>query len=165
MKTNLKPSDVTTELIMAVYTYVGKRAIAETMRAEVDKVTTQLLTDIELYSEGNNYRSSKRIFNPSDTWLCRDDEVMETFYTEIDNRLKEVGLKPDDMERDFCPALVAEHEQIKAEWQMLTEVAKMLELDMTGNDLNNQLLCQKDGLNKRREFIDMTVGLVLNLNK
>lgn len=90
---------------------------------------------------------------------------MDAYYTEIDKRLKQLNMKPSDMERDFCPALVAEHEQLKAEWHIMDVAATMMELNYNGKELNHKLLCQKNGLEQRQKMIDLMVKLVLSIEK
>jgi hypothetical protein len=55
-----------------------------------------------------------------------------------------------------------EDQQRDAELAIFDAAATMMQLDMDGRDLNNGLLCQKDGLSKRQEFIDLMVKAVVN---
>jgi len=168
MRTNLTRNDVTQELIDLVTEYLARRVIAEVTRQEVDAVQRDVLQDIVVMSTAREHphgRSlpSKRITDPDLTYLCRDESAMTTYYQAIDTKLREAGIKPDDMELDYCPALVAECNQVEAEWAILDEAAKMLDIHTGKGELNSGLLCCKNGLETRQEFIDLTVSLVLSL--
>ena len=162
MKTDLTPQDVTTELIDAVAEYLVLRAAAEVTRQEVDKVQREILAAVEL-TDTREWGSQERITDPGETYRCRDDAAMAQYYQAVDTALRAADLKPNDMEFDYCPALVAEHDQLKAEWTIIDEAAKMLEVFPGKGEFNNALLCAKDGLAQRQKFIDLTVDLVLSL--
>ena len=170
MKTKLTPKDVTSELIDNVAEYLVLRAKAETIRQEVDKVHRGILeNDIVLMSEergdpdGNRFRPKERILDPSRSWLGQDEQ-MPLYYKLCDEKTRAAELKPDDMPFDHCPALVAEHDQRKAEWALIEEAAKMLGVEKP-EDFNGELLCSSDGLERRQKFIDLVVGLVLSLDR
>jgi len=168
MRTNLTASDVTQELVDLVTEYLAMRVIAEVTRQEVDKVQREILQDIILMSTPHEYphgrsQAPERITDPKRTYRCEDDATTQAYWNAVDARLRAEGIKPESMEADYCPALVAEDVQVKAEWAILDEAAKMLDTFTGKGEMNNALLCQKDGLAKRQEFIDLTVGLVLNL--
>lgn len=157
MKTDLTPKDVTPELIDAVGKYIVCRAIAEVVRKDVDGVQRAVLQKMTLMDD------SRRIFNPDRVYLCEDQKVLHRYWTKVDKKLRAANFKPDDMEFDHCPALVAEQAQLQAGWAILDEAAKMLDIYEDSGSLNDTLLCQKDGLAMRRQFIDLTVGLVVSL--
>lgn len=157
MKTDLTPKDVTPALIDAVASYLVFRTVAKVRREEVDEVQRAVLQEMTLMDD------SRRIFDPDRTYLCEDTEALQQYWTEVDGRLRAEKIKPEEMQLDHCPALVAEQEQLQAEWHILDESAKMLDIYEDSGSLNNSLLCQKDGLAKRQQFIDLTVKLVLSL--
>lgn len=168
MKTNLTRNDVTRELIDLVTEYLARRVIAEVTRKEVDAVQREVLQNLVVMSTAREHphgRSilAERITDPNLTYQCQDDTAMAQYYQEVDSKLRAANLKPSSMEEDYCPALVAERNQVEAEWAILDEAAKMLDACTGKNELNNALLCQKDGLAQRQKFIDLTVGLVVNL--
>jgi len=160
MRTDLAPSDITPELRQAVAVYLDARVFAEVTREAVDEIQRAILTEMVLVD--GTERERGRITDPKRTWMCRDDEVLHRYYAEVDKRLRAAGLKPDEMEADYCPALVAEDKQRKAEWAIFDTASTMLEMELSGQELNSGLLCMKKGLEKRQEFIDLTVGLVLS---
>lgn len=167
MKTNLTRNDVTQELIDLVTEYLARRVIAEVTRKEVGVVQRDVLQNLVVMSTAREHphgRSilAERITDPSLTYLCRDDEAMVKYYQEVDSRLRVANLKPSSMGLDYCPALVAEDNQRKAEWAILEEAAKMLDTHTGTGKLNTALLCF-GGMAKRQEFLDLTVGLVLSL--
>ena len=162
MLEKMTKDDVTQEVKDAVAEYLARRVIAETLRDEVDKVARVILKNYPLYTEPRHGMESERIFEPSRTWLAAK-ENWEPFYDLKDAELRAAGLKPAEMEKDFCPALVAENEQLKAEWALLDAAGIMLEMGMEPGGMNDWLLCRPSGLAKRQEFIDLTVGLVVNL--
>jgi hypothetical protein len=158
MKTELTPRDITPELRQAVAAYIEARATAQATREFVDKVQRELLTDMVLTDATE--RSRGRITEPGDVWMAYNDKQFTQYLSELDKRLRATGIKPDDMEADYCPALVAEDGQRKAELVVIDEAAAMLKMG-SGEDVNHTLLCQPDGLAKRQEFIDITAKLVL----
>jgi len=165
MKTKLTRKDVTQDLIDTVTKYLACRTVAEVTREKVDEVQRLVLENVALYddlSAGHEGRESERITDPGRSWLSGDEEALERYYDATDKELRARGLKPDDMERDYCPALVAEYDQTKAEWAILDAVAEMLELDFDGQELNSRLLSH-GGLEDRQKMLDIAVGLVVNL--
>jgi len=105
----------------------------------------------------------QRITEPDQTYHCEDDARMEVYYNMVDARLRLRKIKPADMDRDHCPALVAEYEQTKAEWALLDAAAEMLEVELEdGESFNNRLLCRA-GLDGRQEMLDLLCKIVVNL--
>ena len=162
IRTNLKPEDVPQALIDKVVDYLALRAMAEVTRQEVDKVQRAVLAEFAIMGI-REHNGSERITDPNRTYLCNNEADLDWYYRVVDARLRLAGLKPDDMDRDYCPALVAEDRQRKAEWAIIDEAAQMLGVLEGKGEFNSALLCAKDGLQKRQEFIDLTVGLVLSL--
>lgn len=156
MKTSLSRKDITQELVDAVAGYVYAQAKATVTREAVDEAAREILAADPL----PHRRGGDPITDPKLTYLATD-EASERYFDLMDAKLRELGLKPDDMPRDYCPALVAEADQHNAEVAVITEAARMLEIDEP-LAMNNDLLCQKDGLAKRQKFIDLTVRLVVS---
>jgi hypothetical protein len=158
MRTKLDKKDITQELTEAVEAYLHARANAETIRQSVDEVQQDLLTDSPLPNSTDH--GPEFITDPDRTYLAEEEAVIR-YFGEMDARLREAGIKPDDMDKDHCPALVAEDIQRQAELAVIVETGRMLEVD-NPETLNNALLCQKDGLEKRQEFIDTAVRLIVS---
>uniref|UniRef100_A0A6H2A4X6 Uncharacterized protein n=1 Tax=viral metagenome TaxID=1070528 RepID=A0A6H2A4X6_9ZZZZ len=162
MKTKLSIKDVTPAVKSSVAAYLMARAYAETMRAAVDKIHRAILEESPLTNghESKHGKPAEMITDPKLTWLCDDEEIMKDYYQESDKRLRAAHLKPDSMPDDHCPALVAEHIQVKTQWLLIECAAEMLG-ENNPRDFNNQLLCA--GLDTHQKFIDLVVGLVVNL--
>lgn len=157
MKERLTIQDITPEVHSLVQSYLTTRAIAETLREEVDKVKVGVLSGFSFKNDLSieHGEEERDITDPEDLYLSQDEEGIIRYHAEVDKKLKESGIKPKSMESDFCPALVAEHDQRKIEWALLDEVAEVLECEYDGKKLNNRLLCL--GPEKRQQFIDLIV--------
>lgn len=60
----------------------------------------------------------------------------------------------------FCPALVAEHTQREAEWALIAAAEEFMP-----GVTNDRLLCgtkTEGGLETRRKYLDLMIGLVVN---
>jgi len=164
-KRTLTPQDVTQELIDTVAVYLTLRAKAEAIREQVDVVQRQVLIDVPLYNDlaVEHGLDRERITEPDKVYLSQDKDALNEYYRTIDMKLRELRIKPADMQPDYCPALVVEHEQTKAEWALIDEAAKMLGTYEEPGQFNAALLSTQNGLETRQKFIDLTVGLVLAL--
>ena len=164
MKKHLTRKDVTPELIQAGYAYIAAKAAAQTVTEAVRPIQRKVLADFEFYNDLSveHGAARERITDPDALYLSEDEDGLLFYYTTVDIALRQAGLKPQDMPIEHCPILVAEHKQTQAEWRLIAEAARMLG-DDNPDEFNNRLLCQKDGLEKRREFIELTAKLVVNL--
>lgn len=98
------------------------QAYAETMREAVDKIQRQILAELPLYDDlmaEHKGTERKRITDPKHTYLSQDEAACQRYFAECNTRTRAAGLKPADMPDEYCPALVAEHDQIKAERALL----------------------------------------------
>jgi len=164
MKQKLTRKDVTPEVVQAGYAYIAALAFTKTIAEIVNPIEAEVLADFELFNDLSvkHGLDRQRITDPNDLYLSEDEEVGLEYYAAVDQRLRAAGVKPDDMPAEHCPLLVAEHEQTKAEWALIEAAAKMLG-DDDPKGFNHRLLCQEHGLEKRREFIELTAKLVVNL--
>lgn len=135
------------------------RAHAELVREKVDEIHREILIECPIYA--NQFGRTDQILTSSDLYLTNDDGARQDFYDEADKRTRAAGLKPDDMPRDFCPALVAEQLRRDAERRIILAVAGSLTKEQTPEEFFNGLLCL--GIDKFRRFIDLVIGLVVNL--
>lgn len=97
-------------------------AYAETMREAVDKIQRAILAEIPLYDDmmaEHNGTERQRITDPRLTYLSKDEPAWQRYFAECNIRERAAGLKPADMIDDYCPALVAEDLQSKAERALL----------------------------------------------
>lgn len=107
------------DLAMAV---AQSQAYAQTMREAVDKIQRDVLKEIPLYDDLDAEHSGserKRITDPKRTWLSKDDAAFGRYVAECSKRERAAGIKPATMPDDYCPALVAEDLQMKAERALL----------------------------------------------
>ena len=154
--------DITPFLKKGVRAYLKTRAYAETMRKAVDKIEREVLQESPLPGPenrpGNRRKYSETITEPNEVYLCEDEEALKKYYQKVNLREREAGLKPDDMADDYCPALVAENLQSDIERLVINEMAYIIGED---RGFFNKLL--NAGLTQYQQFIDLTVGLVVNL--
>jgi hypothetical protein len=166
MKQNLTPQDVTPEVIEAGYAYIAALAATQTTAEIVKPIYATVLAGFEFYNdvetERERSRPRRRITDPNDLYLSMDEEQVSAYYAAADKALRENGIKPEDMPAEHCPLLVAEHNQTKAEWALIEAAARMLDDDKP-EEFNNKLLCQPQGLEKRKQFIELVAKLVVNL--
>ena len=149
----LTQKDVTDDVKSAVNTYLVARAYAETMRDQVDTIDREILVKYPLYDGRHN--KGRQILEGKDVYLCIEKENIKFYYAEADQRLKELGIKPEAMDLDHCPALVAEDIQRNASGILIRAAVEMLDLDDKPEAFRNNLLCL--GMKKYREFIDLVV--------
>lgn len=155
MKKQPKISEVATPAVQSyVRAYLMARAYSETMREAVDKVHAAILDQCPIYADLPG-TSGERITKGKHLYLSTDEAKCADFYAEADKRLRACGLKPADMPAEYCPALVAENLLSKASRCLIDEAGKPFDLDA------DKLLC--GGLKNWEKFIDLTVGLVVNL--
>jgi len=166
MKEKLTPEDVTQGMVSAVNAYLLARTLAEVKREEVDKVYAEVLAEIPIYKDlvgprsGEKLGNDERITTNKDMYLSEDEAACRRIYDEMDKRLKAAGIKPQDMETDYCPALVAEDLQRQAEWLVIdTTAGEMLE-EADPEEFRHKLLCA--GLEKYHQFTDLCIKLVVN---
>lgn len=95
------------------------QAVAETMKEAVEKIQRQILREVELYDDLAAGRERQRITDPKLTYLSTDEAACQRYFAECNKRTRAAGLKPDDMPDEYCPALVAEDIQRKAERALL----------------------------------------------
>jgi hypothetical protein len=131
------------------------RCYAEAMREQVDAVYTDLLTNqYEFYSRREEWAGERRrITENKHTYLLTDDDYKE-LALQVDFELREKGIKPESMQFEYCPALVAEDIQRTAE-RTLFEIAE----DFTKIKPNQVAL----SLERYRKYLDLLLGLGVNL--
>ena len=105
-------------------------AYAQVMRQEVDAIQRKVLYKIPLFNDlESGHKAIERIFDSRLTYLSEDEKGFKLYLDECDRLEREAGLKPADMKRDFCPALVAEHNQVKLEWVLLDSASGLMGID------------------------------------
>lgn len=146
-------------LVDAVANYLAARVFAEVTREEVDKIAAPIVERMEFYTSekwAERFNGQERITSPRELYLCADDDKLQAYYAECDKAERAAGIKPPDMPSEYCPALVAEHEQVKAEWALIDAAAVFLEMD-DPLDFKKHLFGEK-----RQQFIDLNASMVLS---
>ena len=142
----MKAAIMTPAVKSLVGTYLLARIYAEIMRADVDKVHDQILIEIEIHA--NTYGRTERLCKMKDLYMSDDDALCQKIYIEADKRLKAAGIKPADMERDYCPALVAENDLCEIEALIIKE---------TGTPFDIENLYGED----RKTWLDLVVSAII----
>ena len=118
---------VNPETINAVADYLVKKAYSTAKTEQIDKIYNGILREMPIHASDHprrRNRNGERILDHNLLYLCRDKSVCQEFYKACDKAAKSAGAKPADMERDHCPALVAQHDLIKAENHLLNLTGK-----------------------------------------
>jgi len=149
----------TPELKSAVNAYLMSRAYAETMRDKVNAIYKDILTQCPVYAdlrtpEGKQIGQGEQILDPEHLYLCSDDALVQDAWAEADKRERAAGIKPDSMQDEYCPALVAENLQRETERLLIEVSGKPFGMD------NHKLLCA--GLEKRQQWIDLVCQFVVS---
>lgn len=162
---NLKPKMnqfLTTDMINAVRAYLLATTNAELMREKVDTIAAEVLQNGKYFEEEKTrrgvVRGGDRITEPKNAWLM-DDKSFKSYHAEMDKRERAAGIKPAEMDYDFCPALIAEDIQRKAVRIIIDLAGEIFEAD----DWGYSLLCA--GGNKYDEFLELTVKMVVSSPK
>ena len=159
-------ADVPEELKVAVQTYLLARCHAELEREKIDAMERQILAEIPLHLANEWKERGMRdvpeiITEPCYVYLARDEE-REDYHAECQHRIKQMGY---NVPEGHCPALIAEDLQLQSEWSVIESGAKMIG-DSNPKTFNDRLLCgtkTMGGLEAGQHFLDLLVGLVVNL--
>ena len=120
---NMKKVFNNPEVAEFVKLMIIQKSKAEQIRKQVNDVHREVLSRIELYNDLNRKHFPdepiKRITEGKDIYLSMDDNNLEKFYNEADKILREHKIKPENMERDYCPALVAENDLVTIEHKLI----------------------------------------------
>lgn len=150
--TKLKPHEFATPAVKAlVGQYLIARAKAETIRAAVDKIVDQILSEMPTYATEDH--GGHLILAHRNLYLT-DDESFARVMQEADKRERAEGLKPSTMPTEHCPALVAEDLQCKIETRLIDESGKPLGISSRTAGLY---------LETRQKYIDLVVGMIVSL--
>ena len=141
---------------MLVTAYLITRAKAEVIRERVDEIQNEIISDIMPIStwKGDNGRV---ITTGKDLYLCDDEALCTEIYAKFHEAEVADGIKPADMNKEYCPALVAECEQNNLERELINAAGEPLGIT------NHKLLCHHPGVETRQKFIDLVVKAVFSL--
>ncbi len=161
----MKTPQITQAVKSSVNAYLMARTYAEVQREKVDKIERGLLETAKYFTSDKHRRYEKgkiRITDPDKTWLLSDEDSQD-YLLDVRFALEKAGYKikstPGEPEHSyFCPALTAESLQTKTEHLLIDSAAEMI--GEKGN-FQNRLLCA--GLDKYKQFIELVVGMVVNM--
>lgn len=100
---------------------LAKRAFAEVERKRVDAYIAPVFAQFRFVDD-----EGAVITNPKRLYHCEDAAMCAAYYAACDIAHREHGFKGESGE---CPALVAEHNQLKAEWVVLESMERFVGLD------------------------------------
>lgn len=131
-----------------------KQVLSDFITERVTEIQRGVLADYPLFTDAERFKVPyERITDPRHTYLARHEHVLA--YCELcDLRERAAGLKPDDMGDEYCPALVAQHERIKAEQAVFEFFCPVMGIEKTG----------PSKLEHRAELLRLLVGMVLALD-
>jgi len=143
---------VSDKMIGVVNNYLEARARAEVLRERVDRIKRAAMMAHKLTDRD----TLQPLTDPGDAWLAIDQEFNEYLKT-VNVMARELGIKPDSMPDEYCPALVAEDEMRRAEHAIIYEASRSMAEEVPGmaTVTANGLLCL--GLDKYKQFIDLVV--------
>jgi hypothetical protein len=174
MTPKLNPHDIPAEVHAAVKIYLVTRAVFETLEPKVNTVYAQILDEISLYNDLEQRRNGdtrhqahntpdtprRRLTSVKEMYLSENEEDCARVFDLAHDRLTAEGIKPADMDREKCPALVAYSVMSDAGADLVNKTAAMIG---EKEDFRHRLLCS--GMEKYQKFIDLAVGLVLAAEK
>ena len=161
------PKQLPQELKSAVDAYLIARALAECERAKVDEIERRILATANYYSAPSMRAPGeppRPIKDPKESWLLEESEFHD-YLLDVRAALEKAGYEIEQQGPNrysySCPACSAEYLQLQAEWMVIEAGARMFG-DKEPKTMNNRLLCDAKGLERRKKFLDLVVGLVVN---
>ncbi len=100
---------------------LAKRAFAEVERKRVDTYIAPVFAQFRFVDD-----EGAVITDPERLYHCDDEAMCAAYYAACDVAHREHGFTGEPGE---CPALVAEHTQLKAEWAVLESMERFVGLD------------------------------------
>lgn len=160
---NLTAASVAANLRPAVDAVLMTTAYAQLMREKVDAIRREILTECPLTPSELALKlgEPEPITDPKEVYLCEDAAQLEDYYAESDKRERAAGLKPADMEKEYCPALVAENIQMEAEHLMLDCFAELIKFEGGGKTFRHLLLCR--GMDEYKRAKELCIKIVVNM--
>lgn len=146
MHTTVNPKELVKALKPHVDTLLLATAVAEVEREKCDKIQRRLLGTGSYGGDGD----------PKAVYLL-PDEATDRYFRDLGIAYREAGYT--DLEPGHCPALIAEHLQTQAEWELIKAAGEFFP-----GVTNNTLLCGvkgMGGLETRQKFIDLCIGMVV----
>ena len=152
-----KAVEIYPQLKTAVVELIAKRAYAETLREKVDAIYTEVLSlpEFAIYKDLDEHCDGSRITERELIYLSKDENTVQKIYAEIDHRYRVTGIKSEEMPQDFCPALLAEREQLDAERKLM----------LLGNRVTGIYYQEILSLEIRKEYLELLCKLAFSLEK
>ncbi len=144
----MNAAQIAKELTGPVNTVLLAMTYARDLREKIDTMHVDVLDYLDVRDAEDH-----RITNPKLSYQMAES-YQATFYPELDKRIREMGYT---VPAGHCPALIAEELQRKAE-MVLVQAAEKFFPGMTWENI----LCAKNGLERLREYIDLSIKLVVN---
>ena len=69
------------------------------------------------------------MIDPKDYWLSEDEDACKAYSAAQNRELRAAGIKPDDMDDEYCPALVAANQAMDARRAVINAVAPLVGID------------------------------------
>lgn len=124
--------------------YIESAREANRLRQIRDSIGRDILAGMEIY----DMYEGKRITTDQYAWMAGDEDA-KRYYAAMDKALRAAGIKPEDMETEYCPVLIAENKAREIKTAILIEGAKVMGVEKT-----------KVFGRKREEFFEVTIGLI-----
>ena len=144
----MNPREIAHKLKPYVENLLIKKAIAQTIREEVNVIQGRILATNSFYSS-EEWGEPYRIADPGEAWLMPESDHV-IYWELVADAYEKTGYQLKD--RDYCPALIAENKQNEAERALIEAAAPYF------NVTNPQLIG-----NRRERYLDLLIGLVVSL--
>ncbi len=131
--------------------------LAQIERERVYKIQWRVLQEGIYTGRDRKDGEQFRVLDPKISYLM-DDQSAKLYFARLNAIHLAEGFKK--AAEGCCPALTAEHLKIQAEWALLKAAEEFFP-----GVTNDKLLCGvkgKNGLDTRREYLDLLIGLVVN---
>lgn len=139
-----------------VNTLLLANVLAQAEREKINAIQTQVLSEGQYtgrrLQRGGEPGASFRVTTAEDAWHMTEHDA-EAYYARLDAIY--AGMGYDLPGPGYCPALIAEDLQTQAEWALIAAAGEHFP-----ECTNDRLLCL--GSEKRREYLDLLIGLVVN---
>jgi hypothetical protein len=93
--------------------WLAAKIKAAKLRIQVDKIAEKILSEGEFLNENGE----KVVKNKFSYQICEEEKAVN-YFSLVENACTEAGLR-EGLKEGFCPALVAENEVVKIEWEIL----------------------------------------------
>lgn len=151
-----KAAKIAKALLEPVNTLLMTMALAELEREKCNAIQAKVLSEgryVGRYPNGKEFI----VTEPKRAFMMSTHDHGQ-WWARVDAEYRRAGMTIEEYGQ--CPALVAEHLQVQAEWIVIKEAEEFFP-----GVTNDKLLCgdgKKAGLELRREYLDLLIKLVVN---